>query len=205
MRSAFHRRPRGVVIPGKPRKPRLVIPPCPSSRLVVVDGTARFTIDRALHSPNKTFWASPLLKKRDRDSWGVAIYNAIVIYLEAQSQALNTFDRQRIANRPVPVDVTGKRVMRRLHRAPRQVYRVLITREVPSKANFIKDDDNLAFAGKALRDALKAHCVIFEDSREWLVSPDPIQRVAEDGQFRTIVDVTPWAPPRLSGEPYVGQ
>lgn len=206
MRRAFgfHRPRRAVTaadLAGVPRarKPRLVIPPSPPSRLEVIDGAARFTIDRELYSPNKTLWGSPEQKKRDRDSWGVAIYNAIVLYLAAEGHELTVHDTQRIANRRVPVTQGGRVVVRRLHRAPRQHYALTILREVPKLANFIRDDDNLAFAGKALRDALQAHCVIYEDSRAWLTHPLPIQRVAEDGCYRTIVDVTPWAPPTLSG------
>jgi hypothetical protein len=204
MSFGFPRRRRATApaLPGTAapkRKPRIVIPPCPASRLEVLDDTARFTIARELFSPNKTLWASSYFKKDDRDSWGVAIFNAIVIYLEANGQALSVIDRQVIANRAVPIDVGGKRVVRRRHRAPQQRYEVRIIREVPKKANFIRDDDNLTFAVKSLLDALKAHCVIYEDSREWLTRPLPIQRVSEDGQYRTIVDVTPWAQPRLSG------
>lgn len=187
----------------RPSTRRARVPVHIESRLEILDGVARFTIGRELASPNKTLWKNWRIKSDDRQRWGAAIFNAIVIYLEANGEALSVLDRQVIANRPMPVDVDGKTVMRRLHRAPRQTYRVLIVREVPKKANFIRDDDNLMFASKALRDALKAHSVIYEDSREWLTCPLPIQRVAEDGQYRTIVEVTPWAQPRLSGDIHV--
>lgn len=178
---------------------RARVPAHVESRLEVLDGVARFTIGRELASPNKTLWKNWRIKSHDRQVWGTAIFNAIVIYLEANGQALSVLDRQVIANRAVPVDVGGKRIMRRLHRAPQQRCEVRIIREVPKKANFIKDERNLWFSAKHLEDALVAHCVIYDDSREWVTSPLPIQRVSEDGQYRTIVDVTPWAEPRLSG------
>ncbi len=142
-----------------------------------------------------------MLKKQDRDSWGTAIYNAIVVYLAAEGVALTLHDTQRIANRRMPVTRPDGRIsLRRLYRAPQQHYRVEIIREVPKLANFIRDDDNLAFAAKAAKDSLQAHCVIFEDSRAWLTSPLPLQRVAEDGMYRTRITVTPWARPVLSQE-----
>ncbi len=199
--SPFGFRGRGVRMPGARRTPRIVIPKYPPSRLEVVDGAAVFTIERELFSPNKTLWASPMLKKHDRDSWGAAVYNAIVVYLTAEGAVLTVHDTQRLANRRVPVTrPDGRVVLRRVHRAPRQHYRVEIIREVPKLANFIRDDDNLAFAAKALKDALQAHGVIFEDSRGWLTAPLPLQRVAEDGVYRTRITVTPWARPVLSQE-----
>lgn len=204
--GGFHRhrrriaRPANLTTGARPaRNRRVEIPPSPRSRLEIVDGGARFTIERELHSPNRTLWKDAGMKVRDRNSWGAAIYNAIVVFFEANGTRLSVYDTQGIANRPRPVLVDGKTVMRRPSRAPAQHYTVLIVREVPKKANFIRDDDNLLFATKGLRDALKAHSVIFEDSRAWLTCPLPIQRVAEDGCYRTIVDVTPWAPPTLSG------
>src|SRR3990167_6020050 len=53
--------------------------------------------------------------------------------------------------------------------------RVTIERHVPSRRNFIKDDDNLAFSVKHVLDSLKRQHLIRDDSRAWLDCPLPTQ------------------------------
>lgn len=63
--------------------------------------------------------------------------------------------------------------------------RVVITREVPSGRNFIRDDDNLRFCVKPLLDALKRQGYIKNDSRKWIELPTPEQKVSADGKHWT--------------------
>lgn len=68
---------------------------------------------------------------------------------------------------------------------------VTVERDVPSRRNFIRDDDNLRFAVKPLLDALKRQCLIRDDSRRWIVLPTPTQHVSEDGKDWTVIRITP--------------
>jgi hypothetical protein len=65
--------------------------------------------------------------------------------------------------------------------------RVTVERQVPSGRNFIRDDDNLVFSTKPLRDALVRQGLIHDDSRKWLEHPTPTQSVSADGNDYTIV------------------
>lgn len=67
--------------------------------------------------------------------------------------------------------------------------RVTVERHVPSGRNFIRDDDNLMFATKPVRDALKRLGYIKGDSRVWLEHPLPTQHVSADGTDYTIVTI----------------
>lgn len=68
--------------------------------------------------------------------------------------------------------------------------RVIVTRFVPCKRNFIRDDDNLRFAVKPLLDALKRLGLIYNDSRRWIDLPVPTQDVSPDGRWRTVIEIT---------------
>jgi len=68
--------------------------------------------------------------------------------------------------------------------------RVEIERHVPSRRNFIQDDDNLAFCSKPVLDALKRQGYIKDDSRKWLDHPSPTQHVSADGKDWTVVRVS---------------
>lgn len=68
---------------------------------------------------------------------------------------------------------------------------VTVERHVPSERNFIRDDDNLVYSTKPLRDALKRLGYIKDDSRKWLELPMPTQHVSEDGSDFTIVTIEP--------------
>lgn len=68
--------------------------------------------------------------------------------------------------------------------------RVMVTRVVPSRRNFIRDDDNLRFSVKPLLDALKRLRLILDDSRKWIELPTPAQSVSEDGQHYTVIEIS---------------
>lgn len=69
--------------------------------------------------------------------------------------------------------------------------RLLVTREVPSARNFIKDRDNLVYSTKKVRDALKGRGLIYDDSMKWLEFPDPAQQVSDDGGWWTVLTIQP--------------
>jgi hypothetical protein len=75
--------------------------------------------------------------------------------------------------------------------APRYRQRVSVERHVPSRRNFIRDDDNLRFSVKPLLDALKRQALIEDDSRKWLEHPTPTQHVSADGNDWTIITIEP--------------
>lgn len=69
--------------------------------------------------------------------------------------------------------------------------RVDVERHVPSRRHFIRDEDNLVFATKPLRDALKRQYLIRDDSSRWLLHPIPTQYVSEDGKDWTVIRIRP--------------
>lgn len=90
--------------------------------------------------------------------------------------------------------VTGVewRVDQRGHQKPYEIRRkerrrVTVIRQVATRRQFIRDDENLHFAVKPLNDALKRLGLLYDDSRTWLEQPPVEQQVSPDGQARTIV------------------
>ena len=67
--------------------------------------------------------------------------------------------------------------------------RVAVTRECPSKRNFIRDRDNLFGACKPLLDSLQRLGLIVHDSMRWLVLEEPKQVVSPDGKFWTVIEI----------------
>ena len=117
------------------------------------------TIERELLSPNKWQGRHWSFKSRDTKDW-----EALVMCECVRQDRRFQFKRDPV----VP--------FRR---------RVTIERLVPSKRNFIRDDDNLRFATKPLNDALKRLGLIYDDSRAWLEQTLPAQEVSTDGKYYT--------------------
>jgi hypothetical protein len=67
--------------------------------------------------------------------------------------------------------------------------RVVLTRLVPHARNFLKDDDNLAFCGKSLLDAMKRVGMLSDDKREWLELTRPTQAVSPAGTYTTVIEI----------------
>lgn len=67
--------------------------------------------------------------------------------------------------------------------------RVTVTRIVPSRQHFIRDDDNLRFSTKAVNDSLKRLGLVYDDSRAWMEQPMPTQVVGTD--FETVIRIEP--------------
>ena len=123
------------------------------------------TIPRELRSPNAWMWKHWRIKQRERESWERDIFVQACVWVGT--------DR-----------VLGMS-------APKGRARVTVTRLVPSKRNFIRDDDNLRFAVKPVNDALKRLGLIKDDNRTWLEQPMPTQRVSIDGAYATVIEIAP--------------
>ncbi len=65
--------------------------------------------------------------------------------------------------------------------------KLTVTRLVPSARQFIRDDDNLAFALKPLADALKRLHLIVDDSRVWLDATVTQERSADGKAYTRLV------------------
>lgn len=65
--------------------------------------------------------------------------------------------------------------------------RVTVIRQVATRRQFIRDDENLHFAVKPLNDALKRLGLLYDDSRTWLEQPPVEQQLSPDGQPYTII------------------
>lgn len=148
---------------------------------LIGDRTALVRVNRELQSPNKTLWAHWRRKMADRHAWEEALAQAYAVACSVASP-----HGLQLAANALP---GTKRV------APPQRYTVRIRRLVPRRACFIRDDDNLMFAAKGLRDALKALGFIYDDARAWLEQPPIEQRVSADGRWWTEIEITPWVWP----------
>lgn len=121
-------------------------------------------IPRELRSPNAWLWGHWRKKQRERADWETELMLACV----------QRDRRHDFARRVVP--------FRR---------RVTVTRIVPSRRNFIRDDDNLRFSVKPLNDALKSKGLIYEDSRNYLEQPMPTQEVGPGYETVIVIEAIP--------------
>jgi hypothetical protein len=112
-------------------------------------------------------WAT---RDRDRVAWDVALQNALIV--AANVRTWPEYQRLRV-------------------KAPKVRMGLVLTREVPSRRNFIRDDDDLMWSAKRLRDAMKANRLFFDDSRKWLDYGLPLQEVSADGQYWTDIVIAP--------------
>lgn len=85
------------------------------------------------------------------------------------------------------IDARGLRQPFELRRKERR--RVTIIRQVTTRRQFIRDDENLHFAVKPLNDALKRLGLLYDDSRTWLEQPPVEQQLSADGHPHTIVRI----------------
>jgi hypothetical protein len=127
-------------------------------------------IGMRLQSPNRNPAAHWSSHHRERTAWSDAIGNALIAAADVR-----TWAAYRKLRAP----------------APKEVMHLHVTREVPHRRNFIRDRDNLVYSTKRLRDALKGHGLIYDDSMAWLDFPDPSQVVSEDGNFWTVITIQP--------------
>lgn len=136
-------------------------------------GDIEIRLPHRLESPNKTLWAHWRVKARVKKAWEARVRLAI-----ADSAGL------------MSVATFGDHPLAALGVAPvRERRRVFIERHVPSARHFIRDTDNLVFAGKPLLDCLRQLGFLRDDSSEWTDLQRPRQLVDPEGRDWTVVRV----------------
>ncbi len=130
------------------------------------------TIPRELKSPNRWNGAHWRVKHRESQDWERDIFYEIA----SQQRVKGILGALLVLGAFPWQSCQEKRI-------------VTMTRFVPSKRNFIKDDDNLRFATKPVNDALKRLQLIREDSRKWLEQATPTQEVSTDGKYYTRIQI----------------
>lgn len=127
-----------------------------------------------LKSPNRSIWGGRWALRAVREGWE----NALLIAVARHGGMDTVASAQFLRSLSVFVDRT--RPERR---------RVVLTRLVPHARNFMRDDDNLAFCGKSLLDAMKRVGMLSDDKREWLELPRPTQAVSPDRTYTTVIEI----------------
>lgn len=135
------------------------------------DGAIVVTLPYRLESPNATVWKHWRVKQREKKAWAARLRLALLQGRRLSADALAH-----------PIAILGLPPVTRRRR-------VRIVREVPSRRNFIRDDDNLAFAGKHLLDALAEIGLIKDDARAWCELVRPEQKVSDDKRDRVVIRV----------------
>lgn len=133
------------------------------------------TVERELKSPNRWQGRHWRYKHRESQDWQMAIAFEMLTQEAQRSVWALLYASNDMKPRRVCVE-------RR---------RVTVARLVPSRRNFIRDDDNLRFATKPLNDALKRLGLIHDDSRKWLEQVIPTQEVSTDGKYYTRITIEP--------------
>lgn len=131
-------------------------------------------IAKRLDSPNEHRGGHWRTRHRETKAWERMLASALGAPIAVQGWSLIVGEHRT---------PTGKR--RPTYRQERR--RLEIEIHVPSRRNFIRDDDNLAFSRKPITDALKRLGLLCDDSRAWLDAPLPAQRVSDDGKCWTVV------------------
>lgn len=157
--------------------------------------TLLLRIPRELKSPNQSLWQHWRAKSREKQAWLAAVVNAIVFSFGYQrAQAMLTSKSGLLGARGGLVCAcprTPKGKLRGPCACPADMKRVVTFRRlVPGRRNFIRDDDNLAFATKHVVDCLRDVGLIRDDSREWCARPLPVQDVSDDGHFWTEIRIS---------------
>jgi hypothetical protein len=163
------RRRTSVRTTAKPRQPL----PATSVRQI---GEAHWElrIGCELKSPNRSIWGGRWALRAVREGWERALLIAI-----ARHGGMDTVAGAQFL-RSLSVFVDRQRPERR---------RVVLTRLVPSARNFVKDEDNRAYLGKSLFDAMKRVGMLTDDKRELLDAPIPTQAVSPDGTYTTVIEI----------------
>lgn len=131
-----------------------------------------FRLAAPLRSPNTTIWKPWTGLAADRAKWE-RLFTAQLREFQAMRNITGWTTDERLAW----PHVVGYRELRAL----------TVTRYVPSRAHFIRDERNLQFAIKGLEDALVRTRLLVDDRREWLHCTPVTQHVSPDGEFYTVV------------------
>lgn len=140
---------------------------------VEASGDIEIRLPHRLESPNKTLWAHWRVKAKAKSEWMARLRLAVAD--SAGLTSLATFGDTPLA----ALGVAPVREKRRVH----------VTRIVPSARNFIRDDDNLVFAGKPLLDCIRQIGFLRDDSSAWTDLQRPTQQVDPEGRDWTVVRI----------------
>lgn len=136
-------------------------------------------IPRRLESPNRLRGFHWSRRHRETRQWEYELLAAAQSRDALRPWSLITFELRKDER-----DLFQPHEIRRQERR-----RVEVEIELRSRAQLIKDDDNLRFCVKPVNDALTRLGLIYDDSRDWLDQPMPVQRLSADKQPRTIIRI----------------
>jgi len=147
---------------------------------VAMSMSLELLVPRRLLSPNATRGFHWSVRAREAIAWEHAI--AGTWPAEAASWILAPREPKELFRR-------GRRLYLRREKERRTVS---IVRRVPSRRNFILDDDNLTFAAKPVLDALVRLGLLTDDSRIWTRLAPVTQEVSGDGTDWTVIRLGVW-------------
>lgn len=136
-------------------------------------------VPRRLESPNRLRGFHWRRRHQDTKQWEYLVLAAAQRREALKPWSLISFELRK--------DERGLFQSHEVRRQERR--RVVVEVEVKSRAHLIQDDDNLRFSVKPVNDALKRLGLIYDDSRDWLDQPMPVQRLAADKQPKTIIRI----------------
>lgn len=140
-------------------------------------GTIEFQIQQKLRSPNELLGRHWREKGRERKTWQLTCETALVIAIGVAAA------QELLGPGAALVGCHGGVVKTKR--------RVTVTRLVPRRSGFIRDDDNLRFSVKPILDALTHLGLIYDDAREWCELPLPTQGIAPDRTWWTHIVIEP--------------
>lgn len=149
------------------------------------DGVLTIRLPHRLETPNAWLWSHWRTKKKAKDAW------AARLALACMPVGSTSFSYARARGRLVSVIPTWT--------APTNRPIVRITRQVPSRRNFITDRENRVFAAKALVDCLVQAGFLTND-REQDIDLQVAQAVSADGLDWTEIVIDARAPRRRTTE-----
>jgi hypothetical protein len=131
-----------------------------------------FRLPHELRSPNATIWRPWTGLAADRAKWERLLRGELREWQAMRNLIGFTQDEARAGPH-----VTEHSELRAL----------TVTRYVPSRAHFMRDERNLQFSIKGLEDALVRVGLLVDDRREWLRCAPVTQHLCPTGAFVTVV------------------
>ncbi|HVL65765.1 MAG TPA: hypothetical protein VM364_00755 [Vicinamibacterales bacterium] len=139
----------------------------------VAPGSWIFRIPREVRSLNATMWGHWRNAQREREGWEHELAGAIAAYV-----VLRGLDGWRPGERVAQQQLVGRREYRR----------VQVLRLIPSARHRL-DPGNRRACDKHLVDAMKRVGLITNDNAKWLEHGEPLEMVAPDGKFWTVIQL----------------